>query len=155
MMLDKTKLGSPGIVISILLGALSVSVFYATGSYPEPMIPGDPGPALIPRLLAGIIFALAVLLFVSTLRESKTESHPFRWRIVKKPLATLFLIVVFVAVVGYWDTFILLPILLACVMLLMGERKVLPLIAIPILLDVFMYVIFYRIFHIMLPTVYF
>ena len=58
------------------------------------------------------------------------------------------------AVVGYWDLVYPLPILLGCVMILMGERKVLAIIAIPIMFDVFAYVVFYRIFNIMPPTVY-
>jgi putative tricarboxylic transport membrane protein len=154
MTLDRSKLTSPGSIIAVLLVALSGSVLYATSSYPEPMVRGDPGPALFPRILACILILLAVLLFISSLKTKETTPR-LSWRMMKRPLVVLLLLIAFVAAVDYWDTFILLPILLASVMMVMGERKLRMLIGVPLCFDAFVYLVFYRIFHIMLPTVYF
>lgn len=88
--------------------------------------------------------------------ESAGEPHEGKpaggWRLV---LVAVGLVAGFVALVPRSDTFLLLPPLIAGLMALMGERRPLALVAIPVLFDVFIYVVFFQAFGVPLPTILF
>lgn len=77
------------------------------------------------------------------------------WRVVWKLGLTLFLAAGFIFLFEIWDTFILIPLLLGPIMVIMGERKIRTIIAVPLMFDLFIYVVFYRLFNVQIPTFYF
>ena len=143
------------ISISVILAAVSVYIILEASSFPEAMTPGSPGPALFPRLLALTLLFLSTLLFLQDVRGKTDAPRPIGWRRASRVGLLLSLIVAFLLLVDAWDTYILLPILLASTMFLMGERRIWLIATVPLLFDLFVYVVFYRIFNIQLPTVYF
>ena len=143
------------IAISFILVGISVYIFYETNFYPEPIVPGAPGATLFPRVLAGSLLCLSAVLFVQGVRGGTGAQKGLTWLAVGKILLSLGLAVLFWALLSIWDIFILMPLLLASIMVIMGEKRIRTIIAVPIIFDIFIYVVFYRIFGVMLPTIYF
>ena len=67
-------------------------------------------------------------------------------------LLALLLVIGFLLGVKTLGVFLLLPPLLGGVMAIMGERRPGTLVAVPLLFDLFVYVVFYRVFSVDLPT---
>lgn len=143
------------LITAAALLALAAFVFVETADYPGSLVRGAPGPAFFPRVLAG---ALAVLAAAMALTAARGEAGEVGAAGGEAPGGTgrivlsLTLVVAFVAGVGTLGFFVLLPPLLACVMAIMGERRPAMLVAAPLLFDLFVYVVFYRIFAVDLPT---
>jgi hypothetical protein len=142
-------------VIALILIGVSSYIFYETSSYPEPIVPGAPGAAYFPRGLAYVLLALAVLLLTQSWRARKEEATGMRWSVLWKLGLTFILAAAFIYLLDVWEPFILIPILLAAVMVIMGERRIRSIVAVPLIFDLFIYVVFYRIFHVQIPTLYF
>jgi hypothetical protein len=142
-------------VIALILIGVSSYIFYDTSFYPEPLVPGAPGAAYFPRGLAYVLLVLAGLLLIQSWRAKKEEETQMGWSVLWKLGLTFILAAAFIFLLDVWDTFILIPILLAAVMVIMGERRIRSIVAVPLIFDLFIYVVFYRIFHVQLPTLYF
>lgn len=145
----------PDIVITFILAFVSFYIFYDTGTYPEPIVPGAPGAALFPRTLALMLLILSLILFIKALRRKTGQRVQLNWQAIGKIGLSLILAIAFWALLNVWDIFIMMPILLVSIMVIMGERRIKTTITVAIIFDVFIYVVFYRIFHVMLPTIYF
>ncbi|MDH4268087.1 MAG: tripartite tricarboxylate transporter TctB family protein [Deltaproteobacteria bacterium] len=143
------------VVMGCLLIGVTGYILYETNFYPSPIVPGAPGPAYFPRGLACTLLLLAVVLFVQGLRAKEEGDTGMRGQVVWKLGCTLILIVTYLALLEIWDTFILTPLLLAPIMVIMGERRIQSIIAVPLIFDLFIYAVFYRIFHVQFPTIYF
>lgn len=143
------------------LGAVAVVVMADTLSYPPSLVPGAPGPAFFPRLLAGLLFALGLLLAARAWADDPGEVEPDADGPEGAPAGSLDLVRVaggVTAIAAFlWlapriDTFALLPVLVASLMTLMGERRVAPLVAVPLGFTGFVYLVFHRAFGVLLPT---
>lgn len=149
---DPTRAGEAA--TAAVLAAVAASIFVETAGYPASLVPGAPGPAFFPRFLAVILGLLAVLLAVRAFRrDGEAASAPVGSEGAAGRITAVFLmVVVFLAAVGALGFFVLLPPLLAGVMAVMGERRIGALLAVPLLFDLFVYVVFYRLFSVDLPT---
>lgn len=143
------------LVIALLLIALSGYIFYETSSYPEPFVQGAPGASVFPNVLASCLIVLSVILFINGFRDKKESTGITDWKALGKIGIDLALVIVFLVVLEAFDIFILMPLLLAATMIIMGEKSIKAVIALPLIFDLFVYVVFYRMFHVMLPTIYF
>lgn len=148
-------------------------------SYPPSLVPGAPGPAFFPRLLAGLLFALGIALAVRAGREggavhgdphgepaAPTDRMPDRDPEPREDEARasaarldLARVAGGVAAIGaflwlapWTGTFVLLPVLVAALMGLMGERRPASLIGVPLAFALFVYLVFYRAFGVAVPT---
>ena len=142
------------VVIAVVLGLVSASVWYDTGSYPESLVPGAPGGAAFPRALAASLFVLASVLLVEALRKGGEPAVPESWEGVGKNGTVLALLVVFVLLAGAWDFYLLLCLLVAATMAVMGERRKRALLGLPILFGAFVYVVFHRVLGVDFPSAY-
>lgn len=137
------------------LAAAAACVWLETAGYPGSLVSGAPGPAFFPRLLALLAAGLALLLAWRAWRGTSTAGRDVSRPEARRVGASLLLLVLFVALLPRVGAFLLLPPLLASVMLLMGERSWLALAGVPLLFDLFVYLVFYRFFSVDLPTVLF
>lgn len=145
----------PDAIVSLLLLGISSYVFYETASYPEPIVPGSPGPALYPRVVASLIAVSSVALFVQSVRETRRNGTPAAPLGLARMWLSVSLIMLFLFIAPHWDTFVLLPLLMSSIMAIMGERRFKTILATALVFDLFVYVVFYRVFGVPLPTVYF
>jgi len=139
------------LVTAGVLLALALGVVAETGGYPGSLVPGAPGPAFFPRFLAAALALLALLLGAQALRGGRRAEVPATEGLGRTVLALL-LVVGFLLGVESLGVFLLLPPLLGGVMAIMGERRPGMLVAVPLLFDLFVYVVFYRVFSVDLPT---
>ena len=135
--------------------ALSIYIFYETSFYPEPFVQGAPGASAFPNVLASCLVVLSVILFIKGLRNKKEIEDVTNWKPFGKICIDLILIIAFLMLLDIWDIFILLPLLLATTMVIMGEKSIKAIIALPLIFDLFVYTVFYKMFNVMLPTIYF
>ncbi|MBN2570141.1 MAG: tripartite tricarboxylate transporter TctB family protein [Deltaproteobacteria bacterium] len=143
------------LVISSLLMAVSIYIFYETSSYPEPLIEGAPGASLFPNVLALCLVILSVILFINGFLHKKVIEETTNWKMVGKVGIDLVLIIIFLIFLDIWDVFIMMPLLLGATMIIMGEKSIKAIIAVPLIFDLFVYAVFYKMFNVMLPTIYF
>lgn len=134
---------------------LAIYVYIETGDYPESLMRSAPGPAFFPRLLAMILGGLALILAGRALAGSTSPGDVTSREGLGKICLSLAVLVGFLLSLPYGDIFLTLPLLLASVMAIMGERRWSVLLTAPLLFDLFVYVVFYRFFSVDLPTVYF
>lgn len=152
---ERTGAPVPDLVTAAVLLAVAAGVFVETAGYPGSLVPGAPGPAFFPRFLAGGLGVLALLLAWGALRAHRAgeDEGEGRGGLARIGLS-LVLVVVFLLAVGTAGFFLLLPPLLAAVMAVMGERRPWALVGVPLLFDLFVYVVFYRLFSVDLPTLF-
>ena len=141
-------------ILALILIAVAGYVLYTTASFPEPFVPGAPGPALFPALLAVVLILLSIALFVQGLFGRDQPSFASAKGVVRSGVAFL-LILGFLLLAPWWDSYLLLAALLGSMMALMGERRVPILLAVPLGFDLFLYLVFARVFGVELPSVYF
>lgn len=142
---------------ALVLAALAVYVVVEAAGYPDSLVPGAPGPAFFPRLLAVALLGLCALLLVRLWRSkrapsaseprSKAASH--RGRV----LVGLVGLVLTLRLVPYLGALVVLPPALALILWLMGERRPPRLIAIPLAFDLFLWLVFVRALAVDLPNV--
>ena len=147
------------VIISILLTLLSAYVLYEALGYPEPMVDGAPGTARFPNLLAGLLLFLSALLCMGAIRGTKSDTgvakKPINIKSQLKILIAIGIILVFLIFAETVEFFILLPLMLLAMMLLMGEQSKISLVTVPVCFTLFVYIVFYKIFGVALPTIYF
>lgn len=144
--------------LGVILLGVGLYVLFAAAGYPGSLIPGSPGPALFPRLVAGILILLSLFLLLTTLGAARAgvqgatapekDTHRGRWRVG----AAVMVLVPFSVFMDRLDLFLTLPVMLAAIMVIMGERRPSRLIVVPLTFALFVYVVFYRTFGVALPT---
>lgn len=146
------------VVASGILAAVSTGVFVETRDYPASSVAGAPGPAFFPRILAGVLLLLALLLVVQALlggSDASSKKKRLGAAESKKIAGTIAISTVFVAFLAVGDFYLMAPLLLAGVMVIMGERTWWKLVVVPLAFDGFVYLVFFRLFGVMLPSVIF
>lgn len=135
------------IVGAVLLLVLGVLVFTQTAALSESGASSDPGAAGYPRLIAGSLIVLAVLL---ALQRGSGDPLPARRDGLRVASVVVLLILYALAldVLGYIAATAL---FLFAALFLMGIRKWLPLILLPMITSVSLFYIFYTIFGVSLP----
>lgn len=149
------------LVIAILLIGLSAYVFYEASGFPKSIVAGAPSASRFPFVLATLLLILSIILFVQAtglLSKTKAVEDPkekINWKALGKIAIAIICISAFLVLAETIDIFILIPLLLLSIMLLMGERNVIALIAVPVCFDLFVFFVFYKTFGVALPTIYF
>ncbi|MDH3733515.1 MAG: tripartite tricarboxylate transporter TctB family protein [Gemmatimonadota bacterium] len=152
-----------------ILAAVGAVVIVDSLSYPASLVPGAPGPAFLPRLLAsGLLAAAGMLAWRArpgggsrepdgTPSQPEPEpgeapSHPPSAP-GAGPRVTIAVAAIagFIAIAPRTHTLIVLPVLVAVLMVLMGERRPIRLLGAPLLFTAFVFVVFVQLFGVSLP----
>ena len=163
--MSRVDVGSAGLLI-----LLSLLIIRETAGFPPSLVPGAPGPAFFPRLLAGGVILLSLLLALQAMRRRATRgdvprepvpaaehaapagSPPPAGSPLLRSAATLGATLLFLLGVERVDFFLLLLPLLAVVMAVMGERRPKILLLVPLAFVGFVYGVFFRLFGVPFPT---
>jgi len=161
-----------GFIEASLLFGLALAIFLDTRAYPASLVPDAPGPAFFPRLLALGLGVCAGVLGGRAWRSGPEDEGPAAAsaRVVAPagPAVTdrggvavgaagrvavaVGAIAGFILLAPRVGTFVVLPALLAALMVLLGERKPRSLIGVPLLFTAFVYLVFFRLLGVELPT---
>lgn len=142
------------VACAIVFIGIALYVLYETASYPPSIVAGAPGPALFPRVLAGCLILLSVILIFEARRKKKEDASlktTSRAGTVKAGLAGVFL-AGFVLLAEHVDFFLLMMLLLVLVITVAGEKRLHVVFLVPALFVAFLYVVFFRIFGVMFQT---
>jgi hypothetical protein len=143
------------LIAAPLLLVLAGVVIWETLDYPASLVPGSPGPALVPRVLAGLLAGIALVIGARAwrTRESRAvDGSEISWSRVG---LTVMFLGLFLWVLTFGDFFIVLPLFLGALMVVMGERSWKTVVVVPLFFDLFVYLVFYQVFGVRLPTVLF
>lgn len=135
------------IVSGALLLALVVAIFVITPGFPPPGQPNDPGTAAFPRIIAGALGALALILLV---RPERGEPLP-RGRDALRVAGVVGLLLFYVAVLELLGFILATFIFLVGALLLAGARRPLTLILVPTGVSVVLFYVFYELLRVSLP----
>lgn len=135
------------IVAAVLALIVGVTVFTQTAGLDESGASSDPGAAGYPRLIAGILIVMAVLLALQRGTGDALPSRADGLRVVGIVLLLVLYAVTF-ETIGYIAATAL---FLVAALLLMGIRQWVPLIVLPVLLSTGLFFLFYNIFGVSLP----
>lgn len=135
------------IVAAVLLLIVGVLVFAQTGDLDVSGASSDPGAAGYPRLVAGSLIVLAVLL---AFQRGADAPLPTRFDGLRVASIVILLVIYAFALeaIGYIAATAL---FLLAAMILMGIRRLLPLLLLPLVTSVSLFYIFYTIFGVSLP----
>ncbi|NJC21479.1 putative tricarboxylic transport membrane protein [Arthrobacter pigmenti] len=135
------------VVAAGLLLIIGVLVFTQTTALGESGASSDPGAAGYPRLIAGVLIVLAVLL---TLQRGTGDALPSRADGLRVVSVVVLLVTYALALeaIGYIAAT---AVFLAAALLLMGIRSWLPLILLPVGFSVALFLFFYNVFGVSLP----
>ncbi len=144
-----------------LLAVVAAGVLLDSRSYPGSLAEGAPGPAFFPRLLAVLLMGCAAWLAIRAARQP-LESDPGRsrgnvapgsgaGRGVRLGLGAAW-IAVFLLAWPRLGTVVSVPLLVAGLMWLTGERSRLALIAVPLGFAAFIYLVFMVVLGVPLPS---
>ena len=152
-----------------LLAVVAAGVLLDSRSYPGSLAEGAPGPAFFPRLLAVLLMGCAAWLAIRASRRPEGESAPKRsrgnvlrvpgtgrslpgaGRSVRLALGAAW-IAVFLLVWPRLGTVISVPLLVAGLMWLTGERSRVALVAVPLVFAGFIYLVFMVALGVPLPS---
>ncbi|MBI4539110.1 MAG: tripartite tricarboxylate transporter TctB family protein [Gemmatimonadetes bacterium] len=140
------------IIIAAVLAGVAAYVLYDVRSYPGSVVPGAPGPAAFPRLLAVLLLGLCAMLLIRAVRRRDGAPSPLSRRGVAKNGVALLLIALFWLLAERLDFYLLLLLLVGSLMVLMGERRARLLVSVPVVFTAFIYFVFYRLFGVSFPT---
>ena len=70
------------LLLGISVVAASVLLFWNTYSFPPPLQPNVPGPAMFPRIIVGIMFLQGILFVERSLRDKRKRAGATGHRIV-------------------------------------------------------------------------
>ncbi len=153
-----------------VLALVAAVVIIDSLAYPPSLVPGAPGPAFFPRLLAAGLLACAGVLGRRAARGTpRPDGEPAggataadadgrgtgsRLHRLDRPRVAGGIVAVagFLLLGPRTDTIATLPLLVTSLMALMGERRVAPLVAVPLGFTLFVYLVFERAFGVPLPT---
>lgn len=144
-----------------VLAVVAAGVLLDSRSYPGSLAEGAPGPAFFPRLLAVLLMGCAAWLAIRAVRQPP-ESDPGRsrgnaktgsgaGRGVRLGLGAAW-IAVFLLVWPRLGTVVSVPLLVAGLMWLTGERSRLALISVPLAFAAFIYLVFIVALGVPLPS---
>jgi putative tricarboxylic transport membrane protein len=103
----------------------------------------------MPRTWCVALLPISILCIISILNGSSNPDEPFqRWKFVIGVTFAVFASVFLFSYIGYYLSSALFIVLL---MWLLGERKAVTLVAVPVIWDVFTYLVFARVLYISLP----
>lgn len=138
------------IIWSMVFILVGIIVFTQMGALDETATGSDPGAAGYPRLLAGIMLALAVGL---GFQRGTGEAMPTR-RDGLRVLAAVGLLVLYYLTINALGYILSTSIFVLGMMLVMGIRKVWLLILMPLAFSILVFVVFYTLFGVPLPRVF-
>ena len=144
-----------------LLAVVAAGVLLDSRSYPGSLAEGAPGPAFFPRLLAVLLMGCAAWLAVRAARQppesdagrsrGNAVAGPGAGRVARLGLGAAW-IAVFLLAWPRVGTLVSVPLLVAGLMWLTGERSRLALIAVPLAFAAFIYLVFMVALGVPLPS---
>lgn len=151
----KSRANRGDIATSLVLIGVGLYVIIQARGYPGSIVGGAPGPAFFPQLLGASLIILSSILGISTIRRRAAKSEPeFRWEGLGRIGGVVILTTIYLSFLPSGDFYLTTPPLLLAVMAIMGERRVWVLLLVPVAFVLFVYAIFYRIFGVILPSVF-
>ena len=130
-----------------LLLAMAVAVFVISSGFPPPGQPNDPGTAALPRIVAGALGLLALMLI---LRPERGEPLP-RGRDALRVAGVVALLFFYVAALEPLGFILATIIFLAGALVLAGVRHPLTLVLLPAGTSVALFYVFYELLRVPLP----
>jgi putative tricarboxylic transport membrane protein len=141
-----TRLGDR--IVAALLLALAVGIFAYTFTFPPTVQPIDPGVTVVPRMVSVLIGVLAVVLFV---RPREGERLP-RGRAALQVAVTVLLLGLYATVLELLGFVITTVVFLLAELLLLGLRRPVYLITVPLCVGVGLFYLFRVFLDVPLPT---
>ncbi|MCM3759966.1 tripartite tricarboxylate transporter TctB family protein [Alkalihalobacillus oceani] len=135
------------VLISIFVMGFAVFFFYLTFQFPTGN-PQDMGPAFMPRAYAIMIMILGLLLFFKGLKGGQ-QTGKKGTKLVLMTIGWLFIYIFFVPIIGFH---IMTPIFLFVFLWMVRERRLIPLLAIPLLTTVLIFFFFKQLLNVPIPT---
>lgn len=134
-------------LIALFLFLTAVGLFIVSASFPDPGQDADPGTAALPRIISVGLAVLAVLLFIRAEPTLIAPPREARFRSGAMVLATI-AYALLLSPLG----FVLATVaFMVAALYLMGVRKPIPLVAMPIALALLVYVLFTAALSVYLP----
>lgn len=142
------------VIIGAITLGLAIAVYIGTLSFPTEQFasPGVPRPSFLPRILAGGLGMLSILLIISGIMAKPEASQPTNWRQVVKVVGVMALITAYIIVMPRIDFFIVTPFLIAPVAVIMGERNWKWILALVVLFTLVTYFAFFKGLGVFFPT---
>lgn len=134
-------------IAAVALMVLAAVIFASTFTFPPPGQPLDPGVGAIPRIVAGVIFLMA---FVPLMRPTEGEPLP-RGMAAVRVVGTLTLLLGYTLLLDEIGFVITSVLFLVLELLLVGVRRPIPLVALPVLTSFGLFFLFRSVLDVPLP----
>ncbi|MCL2578645.1 MAG: tripartite tricarboxylate transporter TctB family protein [Oscillospiraceae bacterium] len=145
------------VLISAVLIVVSVILYIMAGDIGGSINPADVGPAAFPRLMLAAVIVLSIVQIALSLKKRQkaiAEGKPGRKVVIANGTAlfsTIGLMLVYGLVMPVVGFYISTAVFILAVMILMGNRKWLPLVAVPIGFNIFIHLVFTMFLGVSLP----
>ncbi|MCM3715394.1 tripartite tricarboxylate transporter TctB family protein [Alkalihalobacillus oceani] len=135
------------VIISICVMGFAVFFFSLTFQFPTGN-PQDMGPAFMPRAYAIMIMILGLLLFFKGLK-SGPQAGKKGTKLILLTIGWLFIYIFFVPIIGFY---IMTPLFLFVFLWIVRERRLIPLLAIPLFTTVLIFFFFKQLLNVPIPA---
>mgnify|MGYP000992450437 CR=1 FL=1 len=147
-------MGKADIVFGLIFGALSILFYIGTLSFPKINI--GINPKTYPLIIIFCTFAFSITLVIQGIKKLRREKGPSEKSLPHGKTALKLIILaigMFIYVLGFEPLgyIIVTPLLMALTMLLFGERKVLRIIVVSVIVSIVLYWLFRTVFRVPLP----
>ena len=140
------------IATAVVLIAFGLWYAYLTSHLPERTLPNTPGPSFFPWVLTvSLLFLSVILLLQGLLSTDGAEAPVETTRSLTRPLTGILLLFVYLLILPYLGFLVVSPFFFAGLMWTAGERRPLWIVLSSITLPVFLYLLFGKVFQILLP----
>jgi hypothetical protein len=150
------RVNKPDMIAGAVLLGLAVFVYIETLGFPTKVfLPGVPLAYFFPRIIAGLLGLLSIVLIISGIRAKHEAPQAIEWRGIGRVVVVTVLIIVYIILMPRTSFFILTPFLITPVALVMGERDWKRILATVLLFMLMAYFVFFRLLGMAFPTILF
>jgi len=147
------RLKQSDVIIGVIALGLAIFVYIETLGFPKTVFTlGVPLASFFPRIVAGALGLISILLIISGIRAKPEVPQAIKWRGIVKVVVVMMLTAVYIILMPGIGFFILTPFLIVPVALIMGERDWKRIVGIVFLFMLMAYFVFFRFFGVMFPT---
>lgn len=135
-------------ISSLIAVGIAGFFFFMTYQFEEVAVQ-DTGPAFLPRIYAGCLATLSLLLMIRSLKsEEQTESRSN----FKLAFMTMLLVTILIALIPILGFFVITPVAVFVFLKLFSEKNIYTLIGLPIGIVLFVFLVFEKALSVPIPT---